>query len=95
MLNLPLIYDAHEIWGYMISRDLPDPWANYYLWKEKRLIKFVDEIITVNEPLKEFFEKITDKPVHIIMNAKKLQNKIYEPPKNNIFTIIYIGTIGK
>ncbi len=93
--NIPLIYDAHEIWGYMISRDLPKIWAKYYLLKERKIIKIVDEIITVNEPLKNYFEKITNKPITIIMNAKSLQSKEYEPPNNQIFSIIYIGTIGK
>ena len=35
-LTIPLVYDAHEIWGYMVSRDLPRPWANYYLRKENK-----------------------------------------------------------
>jgi glycosyltransferase involved in cell wall biosynthesis len=91
-----LVYDAHELWGYMISRDLPfKSWADYYLWKEKSLVKFVDNIITVNEPLEEYFKKITKKHVTVVMNAKPLKTMIYEPPKNNIFTIIYIGTLGK
>ena len=49
-LSLPLIYDAHEIWGYMVAKDLP--WWRYYLWKEKSLLKYVDEIITVGEEYK-------------------------------------------
>ncbi len=93
--NLPLIYDAHEIWGYMVHKDFPKVWADYYLWKEKKLLKHVDHIITVNNPLKDYFEKITDKPISIIMNAKPLQKKIYSPPDNKIFTIIYIGGIRK
>ncbi len=52
--GVKLVYDAHEIWGYMVSRDLPKAWANYYLRKEKRIIKIVDEIITVNEPLNHY-----------------------------------------
>jgi len=93
--DIKIVYDAHEIWGYMVSRDLPKTWADYYLWKEKRIVKHVDYIITVNEPLKEYFEKIVDKPITIIMNAKSLQSKKYEPPQNKIFTVTYIGVIGK
>ena len=94
-LNIKIVYDAHEIWGYMVSRDLPKTWSNYYLFKEKRLLKYVDYIVTVNDPLKEYFQKITDKPITIIMNAKPLQSKKYESTDNKIFTIIYIGIIGK
>ncbi|GAI07390.1 unnamed protein product [marine sediment metagenome] len=35
----PLIYDAYDLWGYMIMVDLPKWWANYYFWKEKRFIR--------------------------------------------------------
>ena len=92
-LGLPLIYDAHEIWGYMVSRGMS--WWKYYIWKEKHIIKHVDRIITVNEPLKTYFNNFTNKPVTIIMNCKPLQNKTYEPPNNKKFTLLYIGTLGK
>jgi glycosyltransferase involved in cell wall biosynthesis len=94
-LGLPLVYDAHEIWGYMVARDLPKWWANYYLWKEKNLIMRVDKIITVNEPLKNYFGTIENKPITIIMNCKPLQGTKYEPPNNDKFTLLYIGILGK
>ena len=94
-LGLPLIYDAHEIWGYMVARDLPKWWANYYLWKEEHIIKYADKIITVNEPLKKYFTKIVNIPISIIMNCKPLQGTKYGPPNNDEFTLLYIGTLGK
>ena len=94
-LDLPLIYDAHEIWGYMIARDLPKPWANYYLWKEKRIINYVDRIITVNAIFERYFNRITDKPITVVMNCKPLQRTKYEPPCNDKLTLLYIGTLGK
>ena len=30
--GIKLVYDAHEIWGYMVSRDLSKIWAYYYWW---------------------------------------------------------------
>jgi len=94
-LGLSLIYDAHEIWGYMVARDLPKWWANYYVWKEEHIIKYADKIITVNEPLKKYFTKIANIPISIIMNCKPLQGTKYEPPNNDVFTLLYIGTLGK
>ena len=44
-LGLPLIYDAHEIYGYMIAKSLPRWVANIILWLEKRWIRRVDKII--------------------------------------------------
>lgn len=93
-LYVRLVYDAHEIWGYMVSKDLPRWWANYYLKKEKKLINKTDKIITVNDPLREYFEKITKKPINIIMNCKHIQKTRYEAVNNKKFTLLYIGVLN-
>lgn len=94
-LGIPLIYDAHEIWGYMVARDLPKIWSNYYLWKEKHIIKHVDNIITVNDPLKNYFESICNIPITIVMNCKPFQEEDYQTPNNERFTLLYIGSLSK
>jgi glycosyltransferase involved in cell wall biosynthesis len=88
-----LIYDAHEIFGYMIEDDVSKFIVSYVFSMEKKLIKNVDYIITVNEPLKKYFKTITDKPLTIVMNCKDIPSKNYIPPKNKVFTVIYIGTL--
>lgn len=35
--GVKLVYDAHEIWGYMIKKDLP--WWKYYIHLEKKCFK--------------------------------------------------------
>jgi len=92
-LGLPLIYDAHEIYGYMMTRTFPYFIANLFLLLEKRLVKQVNHIITVVEPLEQYFWSITNKPVSVIMNCKPLQNLEYQPATNNVFTILYIGVL--
>jgi len=93
--GVSLFYDAHEIWGYMVAKDLPKWWVNYYLKKEKHIIKHVDKIITVNEPLKNYFAKISNKTITVVMNCKSLIGTNYEPSKNNKFTLLYIGVLSK
>ena len=93
-LRLPLIYDAHEIYGYMMLRTLPRWVANGSFWLEKRLVLYVDHIINVVEPQKSYFNGITEKPVSIIMNCKPLQGLEYEPPADEeVFAILYIGVL--
>jgi len=94
-LGLPIIYDAHEIWGYMIERDIPKIWASYYLSLEKKLIRYVDWVVTVNEPLKRYFANITDKPITIVMNCKPLIRTNYKKSDNKKFKIQYIGSLSK
>ena len=93
--GLPLIYDAHEIWGYMVAKDLPEFWAKYYLQMEKKWLKDVDYIVTVNEPLKDYFRSISNKPITIIMNCKELHDTKYEKTKNDRFTLLYLGLLSK
>jgi len=93
-LGVTLVYDAHEIFGYMIERFLPWIISAYALKLEKKLIKKVDFVITVNKPLKEYFQSITDKPIETIMNCKKLINEKYISPKNEVFTVCYFGVFN-
>ncbi|MCD6371615.1 MAG: glycosyltransferase [Candidatus Aenigmarchaeota archaeon] len=92
-LNLKLIYDAHEIYGYMLKDDHPLI-SKFAFVLEKLLVKFVDHIITIDEPFKEYFEKF-NKPVTIVMNCKDLIYNEYSPPNNPVFTLVYIGLMSK
>jgi len=91
-LDIPLIYDAHEIWGYMVEKDLP--WWKYYLWKEKKLIRHVDEIIVAEDKYADYFKSITNKKLTPILNCKHLISKKYISPDNESFTLLYIGTLS-
>lgn len=92
-LNVKIVYDAHEIFGYMIERTMPKCVANVSFLIEKILIKNVDQIITVNDPLKTFFSKITHNPIDIVMNCGEITTNTYSPPKNSLFTISYFGVL--
>jgi glycosyltransferase involved in cell wall biosynthesis len=94
-LGIKLIYDAHEIFGYMIARDMPKFIVGVALRMEKRLVKKVDQVITVNEPLRDYFRLISNKPLTIVMNCKDLVSQEYIPPRNDVFTICYIGVLTK
>lgn len=92
-LKIPLIYDAHEIYGYMMARTFPLRVASIFLWLEKRLVTKADRIINVHEAQKKYFSMITDKSISIIMNCKPLQSLKYQPPNNENFTLLYIGVL--
>jgi len=94
-LGLPLVYDAHEIYGYMMARVFTGRIANIFLWLERRLIRRVDTMITDGEGRKRYFADITGKPILVIMNCKPLQSLEYQPPDNKDFTLLYIGTLRK
>ena len=87
-LKVKLIYDAHEIFGYMIENSAPKIVSKYSFKMEKRLLKYVDYIITVNEPLHDYFKSISDKPVSINFFAYFLYESILPFVVMEIFCIL-------
>jgi glycosyltransferase involved in cell wall biosynthesis len=94
-LGIPLIYDSHEIWPYMIEGDVPKILVKRLLSLEKKLLKSVDYVITVGKSSRDYFRRITNKPIGIVMNCKDLVYENYQSPKNLEFTLIYIGSMSK
>jgi len=91
-LGVKLVYDAHEIFEHMLENT--HPVASKFAFKmEKKLIKHVDHIITIDEPFRGYYADFFDKPITIVMNCKDLIYSEYEPPDTDIFTLIYIGVM--
>jgi len=93
-LGIKLIYDAHEIFGYMIKDGHPIL-SKYSFKMEKKMLKYCDHIITIDEPFKGYYEKIFNSPITIVMNCKDLVFSRYEPPNNDIFTLVYVGLMDR
>jgi len=93
--GIRLVYDAHEIFGNMIARTMPKIIVKIAFYLEKLLVKHVDNIITVNEPLLNYFRSISSKEITIVMNLKELIIDRYSPTNNEIFTLLYIGVLHR
>jgi glycosyltransferase involved in cell wall biosynthesis len=90
-----LVYDAHEIFGYMIKDNVSGFFVNYAFKLEKKLIKDIDHLVTVNKPLKDYFEKITNSPITIVMNCDDIIFEKYVTSKNDVFTVLFIGNLHR
>lgn len=90
-----LVYDAHEIFGYMIKKNVPEFVVKYTFKMEKKLMKHIDHLITVSDPFKLYFNSITKRPVTVVMNCKDLKYNNYKPKNNDIFTLFYVGGMSK
>lgn len=90
-----LVYDAHEIFGYMIEETMPGFICRFAFFLEKRSVKKVDSLITVDKPFHMYFQSIASCPVTIVMNCKDLAYGSYESTNNDVFTLIYIGIMTK
>ena len=94
-LGIPLVYDAHEIWGYMIAADVPKVLVDYYLKQEEKLIKYMDGFIIAEDKYADYYKSITSKKLTPILNCKHLISKKYEPPNNKKTTLLYLGSLDK
>ena len=92
--NCKLVYDAHEIFGYIIQNKVPGFIVNRTFKMEKKLVKSIDQMITISTPFEKYFKTITKKPITIVMNCKDLIYEKYEPKKNKVFTLLYIGSMS-
>lgn len=90
--GLPLVYDAHEFFPWMIA-DLSraKPMEGWFSRKERRLLREVDLVLTPAPPHGEYFSKITDKPVVVVTNTRRLAYDGYEPPRNERMKVVFIG----
>ena len=92
---IKLVYDAHELWGYLIEKDVPRFIVKQTFALEKHLVKQTDHIITVSPPFVDYFTGLTEKPITLIMNCKDLKYTTYAPPQDEIFNLLYIGGMKK
>jgi glycosyltransferase involved in cell wall biosynthesis len=90
--DVKLVYDAHEIWGFMVKKDLF--WWKYYVGLEKNIIHWIDALILAEDSYKDYFNLFTDKKMVSILNCKPLQMTDYKASHNSVFTLLYIGTIS-
>ncbi len=92
-LPVKIVYDAHEIFSYMIEKAMPTFIVNYSSRMEKRLVKSVDYIITVDDGYANYFRNISNIPLAIVRNCKSLIGD-YRSPSRKDFTLIYIGVLS-
>jgi glycosyltransferase involved in cell wall biosynthesis len=95
--NVKLIYDAAEVWTYMIRGEVPEFIIKRFSKMERNLLKYVDAFITVDEGYREYFVNhgYPKDKIKIVKNAKRMISHEYLPTKNKVPVIIYLGNLKK
>ena len=88
-----LVYDAHEVFGYMIEAEVPKFVVDYTFRMERRLAPQADRIIAVNDSVKEYVDRASGKQATVVRNAAELRLTEYREPRGPPFTLIYLGTL--
>ena len=95
-LGLPLIYDARDMYGYMMQASFPRWIARAFEWLERRLVMKADRVIVVNDVMAGCFADMIKKPITVVMNCRPLQSRQYQGRlTTDKYTLLYIGTLHK
>jgi glycosyltransferase involved in cell wall biosynthesis len=89
----PLVYDAHEIFGYMIETDVPKFVVDYTFRMERRLAPQADRIITVTAGVKDYIDRASGKESVLVRNCHDVVVDEYQPPPGPPFTVLYVGVL--
>ncbi|WP_421663842.1 glycosyltransferase [Lysinibacillus telephonicus] len=103
--NIPIIFDAHEIYADMIEFHVPKIISNTVRFIERRISNRVDNIITVGERMRNFYLQ-DNSQTYIVGNYKEMvDDQVVESQKEkirkalsiplNAKVIGYIGVFGK
>lgn len=94
-LNVKLVYDAHEIFGYMVLRDQIKIVSSFAFLLEKKLLRFINYLIVAETNYLQYFKKLYHGKITTVLNCEKLLSDEYHSPKNDVFTLVYIGVLNK
>jgi len=89
----PLVYDAHEVFGYMIEKDVPRAVVDYTFRLERRYAPQADRIIAVTDGVKAYVDAASGRNAVVVRNCHELLSDGYRPPPGPPFTVIYVGTL--
>jgi glycosyltransferase involved in cell wall biosynthesis len=98
--RIKLIYDSHELTPAAFSEWYDKRIGNIVGALEKAFLKFVDAIITVSPPIKQYLSSICDRPVFLIYNTIRLsdvpkQDKEWWRARYGLdgFVVSYVGHV--
>jgi glycosyltransferase involved in cell wall biosynthesis len=90
--GLPLVYDAHEFFPYMIGElSRAKPWEGRFARLERRLTPEAALVVVASPPQREYFAAMTRAPIATVMNTRALLDGGYEPPRNARMRVVYVG----
>ncbi|MFQ6106377.1 MAG: glycosyltransferase family 4 protein [Thermoplasmata archaeon] len=97
MWGVKLIYDAHEVFTYMMKGEVPSHLIRRFQKMEDSLMMRADRMITVGEKYKEYFlsRGKPDDEITLVMNAKDIAVDSYMRPSNTEPTVLYIGALRR
>ena len=93
--NARLIYDAHEVYPYLLERDLSKLFIPLFSRIEKTGAEFADALIIADESYEDYFRIYGYSNITTVLNTKPLFFNEYIAPKNDTLSLVYVGSLTK
>lgn len=89
--NARLVYDAHEIFPYVIELSRARRWTGRFEALERRLVPHADLIVAAGPGQRDYLRPMTEAPIAVVTNSKPLAFSGYEPPTTKRMTVAFYG----
>ncbi len=93
MYHTPLVYDAHEIFPFLLDRKFAKALKPYFIPLERTAVSQVDRLIMAESSYTEYFSGLGYRDAVTVLNCKPLLEKKYRPPVRARFTLCYFGSL--
>jgi glycogen synthase len=92
--GLRVVYDAHEIFAYMIQGHVSWPTPALAAMLERRLLPLVDHLVVAGDAFAAYYNERYKGPITTVHNALWDPPEAWRSPERGPFTAIYIGTLS-
>lgn len=89
--GLRLVYDAHEIFPYMVELSRAKPWVRRFAELDCRLVPSADLVVLAGPAYQPYFSPLARGTVVVVTNSRPLEDGAYEPSSGDRMTIAYYG----
>ncbi len=86
-----LVYDAHEVFPYLVELSRARRWAGKFEAMERRLVPDADLLVAAGPGHRDYLSPMARARVHVVTNSKRLAFGAYAPPTNERMTVAYYG----
>jgi len=91
--KVPLIYDAHEIYPYLLERGRSWLIRPLFQYLDKKGSCYVHQVIIADQYYQPYFQGLGYTDPVTVLNTKKLIGTSYKEPGMQKFTLCYLGSL--
>lgn len=89
--EVPLVYDAHEMFAYLVELSRARPLAAVFAAAERLALRNVDHVLAAGPRHAEYFRDLGCDRTSVLMHCRDPPSAAYVSPRNERMRVVYIG----